>query len=140
MQAKAKYRLFFALSLLWLAFMLSQSALPATVSHQESIGILSGLRSLFPWLSHTLLRKLGHVTEYALFGLLLGLCLHYRGRFSLLRGLAFSLAAALLDETLQLFIPGRSGEIRDLWIDLGGAAVSLLLLFLLCRRKAAPKA
>lgn len=43
-------------------------------------------------------------------------------------GLCAMLAA--LDELHQTFVPGRSGEVRDVLVDLGGAAIALTLLAL----------
>lgn len=40
-------------------------------------------------------------------------------------------AAAALDEYHQTFVPGRSGEVRDVLVDLGGALAALVLAALL---------
>ncbi len=128
--SKNKYRLFLILSCLWALLIFAQSAMPAELSREESQGLLAWLQSLFPWLSHTLLRKLAHMAEYGVLGLFFGLCFHYRGNFKFYAPLGLSLCTAFLDETLQLFIPGRSGEIHDLWVDLSGACLGLLLCLL----------
>ncbi len=57
--------------------------------------------------------------------------------------LATSCAVCLLyaasDEIHQLFVPGRSGEVRDVMIDFSGAvlgiALSMLVFLLICRIK-----
>ena len=46
--------------------------------------------------------------------------------------------AALCDETIQLFVPGRSGQITDVWLDTVGyltGALLTLLIFFLCRKR-----
>ena len=46
--------------------------------------------------------------------------------------------AALCDETIQLFVPGRSGQITDVWLDTAGyltGALLTLLIFSLCRKR-----
>ena len=46
--------------------------------------------------------------------------------------------AALCDETIQLFVPGRSGQIADVWLDTAGyltGALLTLLIFRLCRKR-----
>ena len=51
-----------------------------------------------------------------------------------------SVLAALTDETIQLFVPERCGQIKDVWIDLGGFTVGVLVCLLirfLDRRKTA---
>ncbi len=36
------------------------------------------------------------------------------------------LLTALTDETIQLFVPGRSGQVTDVWIDFSGVLTGLL--------------
>ncbi len=46
--------------------------------------------------------------------------------------------AALCDETIQLFVPGRSGQIADVWLDTAGyltGTLLTLLIFRLCRKR-----
>ena len=48
------------------------------------------------------------------------------------------LFTALCDETIQLFVPGRSGQIADVWLDTAGyltGALLTLLIFSLCRKR-----
>lgn len=87
---------------------------------------------------HGVLRKLAHGTEYLVLGVELCLLLIPEKPWT---ALALSgVLAALIDETIQLFIPERCGQIKDVWIDLGGFAVGVLLCLLirlLWRRKTA---
>lgn len=75
-----------------------------------------------------LLGRFLHAGEYAVLAALMARALVWRSklRFSLLAA-ALGLAAlyALSDETHQLFVPGRSFELRDLALDITGAAVGL---------------
>ena len=79
-------------------------------------------------------RKAAHMFLYFVLILLLWLALTplLRGR-KRQAGLAAALCAALagLDEVHQTFIPGRSGQPRDVAIDLAGAAVALILVAVL---------
>ena len=46
--------------------------------------------------------------------------------------------AARCDETIQPFVPGRSGQITDGWLDTAGyltGALLTLLIFFLCRKR-----
>lgn len=46
--------------------------------------------------------------------------------------------AALCDETILLFVHGRSGQIADVWLDTAGyltGALLTLLIFHLCRKR-----
>ena len=38
-----------------------------------------------------------------------------------------SLLTALTDETIQLFVPGRSGQVTDVWIDFSGVLTGLVV-------------
>lgn len=114
-----------ALCALWLAVIFGHSLMPASVSHNESVGILDRLIGLFPFLTLRLLRKLAHFTEFFVLGFLLAQCLRIRISRPLLAGLL----CALIDETVQLFVTGRSGQVRDVWIDFAGVAAAAALVF-----------
>ena len=89
---------------------------------------------------HGVLRKLAHGTEYLVLGVELCLLLIPEKPWT---ALALSgVLAALIDETIQLFIPERCGQIKDVWIDLGGFAVGVLLCLMIrrCRKTKAPSA
>ena len=109
----------------------------ATQSDQQSTSLLSWLT---PWLSavgiqpegfHAILRKLAHFSEYGLLGVLwtmeLWLGPHRGKRRGTMERLSFCMLTAFLDETIQLFVPGRSGEIRDVWIDTAGAWTGIVM-------------
>lgn len=106
-------------------------------SAQQSGSILA---LLTPWLNalgiqpegfHTILRKLAHFSEYGLLGVLwtseLWLGPHKERRRGTVERLGFCMLTAFLDETIQLFVPGRSGEIRDVWIDTAGALTGIVV-------------
>ena len=81
-------------------------------------------------LTEHFIRKLAHFTEFAVLGALAGLL--FGGRCQhLWIGLLFAamtgVATALCDETIQLFVPGRTGQIPDVWIDVAGTAVGAVL-------------
>ena len=128
-------RVFWVLTALWLLFVWGHSLLPASVSKEESGHWLALLQNWLPWLTDYLIRKAAHFTEYAVLGTLLF------GAADTRRGLwfppCFGLLAALLDETLQLFAAGRSGQVSDVWLDLAGflAGWILIALISLIRKK-----
>ena len=81
-----------------------------------------------------LVRKCAHMSEYALLSLaalywLSSFPLPYRRRF--VAAAAISAAYAASDEFHQRFVPGRSGEVRDVLIDAAGAVLGLLMFSLL---------
>ena len=122
-----------------IVFIFSNSLQIADVSEGASgrvLGILQGiLRHLgLPGaadrLTMHIVRKLAHFCEYLLEGFLLMLCLRVYTRhffkhvsWPILGGLL----TALTDETIQLFVPGRSGQVTDIWIDFSGVMTGLLV-------------
>ena len=78
------------------------------------------------------LRKLAHVTEYALLGALLA---RATGRSGLALGLGVLYAAS--DELHQTFVPGRQGRPLDVAIDTVGLLVGISLWQSLSRRRLA---
>lgn len=99
---------------------------------------LAGVVGLGPFSLHTV-RKLAHFTEFALMGFWFMLCLrvytcHFIKHVSW--PLFCGLLVAVLDETVQLYVPGRSSSVRDVLIDFGGVLCGLflaLLILMFCR-------
>jgi VanZ family protein len=90
---------------------------------------------------HDFLRKLGHVCEYFVFGLLLFRAFRAPGhswqwRWALLAILAAALYASS-DEIHQIFVPSRGASIWDALLDSGGASVAQLATWIANRRKRA---
>ena len=117
----------FLLTGLTLCFIWGNSLLPASESSAlslwvtERLSFLSG--SIVSGSGNHLVRKITHGTEFLILGLELGFLLDRPWYYSLLLGLA----AAFVDETIQLFSPGRAGMIADMWIDLGGSFVGTVI-------------
>ena len=81
-------------------------------------------------------RKLAHMTEYGILCLLACAFVHgYSGNWKVCGISAVAVAAlyAATDEIHQLFIPGRSGQFKDVCIDTAGTAIGLLLLAILLK-------
>ena len=120
-------------------FIFSNSMAVAQVSSASSGRVLTLLQGALRRLGHPALaqrltmhfvRKLAHFCEYLLEGFLLMLCLRVYTRhffkhvsWPMLGGLL----TALTDETIQLFVPGRSGQVTDIWIDFSGVMTGLLV-------------
>ena len=114
-------------------------------SHTGSF-LLGPLRRLFPHASdqaleliHFLIRKAGHLTEYAILAWLAARAFRTSSREFLRRRwfwAAFILVAvyALSDEFHQSFIPSRGASIRDSLIDSIGGLLALLWLAWRTRR------
>ena len=112
---------------LCVGFIFYNSSLPAIESSNISEGLTYKIYEFLNLnidfeLFHVFVRKLAHFTEY--FGL--GLFAYYAFDFKL----AFILCClvACCDETLQLFVEGRSGQVSDVLLDSIGSSCSIVLL------------
>ena len=121
--------------LLWITFIFCRSLQPADISSSESSRVLALLQRLVPFgLTEHFIRKLAHFTEFGVLGVLAGTLFYGRCQH-LWTGLLFAImtgmSTALCDETIQLFVAGRTGQISDVWIDIAGTAVgAVLMLFI----------
>lgn len=79
---------------------------------------------LLPFLPVWVIRKTAHMTLYAILAFCAA-CSQIKPSFK--KVLLFCACYACTDEFHQLFIPGRSGEIRDVCIDSLGACIGFLL-------------
>lgn len=124
----------------WMGVIFYLSHQPAASSRSLSEGVLSSLLNILPQeqgkeitLLHTLLRKSAHFIAYFILAILL--CRAFFStqmkraagisRFFFVWFICFLYAAS--DEIHQTFIPGRSGEFRDVIIDSLGSLLGLLL-------------
>ena len=86
---------------------------------------------------HFLLRKGAHFTEYCILGILTGLAIvsvdRIREKYKELEAFGYCVLVACVDETIQRFVPERAGRIADVCLDSLGAAVGVLLLFIIIR-------
>ena len=127
-----KKRIISVLIVLNLALIWGNSLMTGADSGAISGGVLAFLGRFLPVLlteaGHTFLRKAAHFSEFALLGLL------YCGRHRLVRQetplhlMGFGLAVACIDETIQIFTPGRASSLIDVWIDTSGFALGLAVI------------
>lgn len=135
--------LFTLMAITLIVFIFERSLQNATASYEESQKMLFWLQEKLNSftnreLSLRFVRKLAHYVEYTALGFLLQMCLrvytrHYVKHVSwpLLEGLLVALA----DETIQLYVAGRSSSVWDVWLDFSGVctgamgALAVLLVF-----------
>ena len=133
MSIRRKKFLFLALTAANLALIWGNSLMTGESSGSFSGAVVAFLSRFLPFFSgemgHTLLRKLAHFSEFACLGLLMGTTLRLYGK-PVFRATGLGLVAACVDETIQLFVPGRASSLIDVWIDTAGFATGLLILML----------
>lgn len=142
--------LWLTLSLVWMCVIYAFSALNSTDSASMSGSLLAKLLALIDprWnqlssarqtaimhMLHRGFRKCGHFSEYGVLGALLTASVHFIcksrplfPRAEILLPALLSLLYAFTDELHQRFVAGRSGELRDVCIDLAGACCGCLLM------------
>lgn len=139
-----KEKLLFALVVVTLCFIWGNSLMPASISGAISDWASSVLSRLLRLpldtaAGHGTVRKLAHGTEYLILGAELTVLLRrWRGR-PWSEVFLCGAGAALADETIQLFVEGRAGQIKDVWIDLGGFCTGVLICFLIHWRQSRAK-
>ena len=129
-------------------FIFSNSMAVAQVSSASSGRVLTLLQGALRRLGHPALaqrltqhvvRKLAHFCEYTLEGFLLMLCMRVYSRHPLRHitvPMLGGVLTALTDETIQLYSPGRSSQVTDVWLDSVGVLAGILaalVLMALCR-------
>ena len=116
-----------------IGFIWGNSMLPASQSQQLSDGILRVLGALLAPLGEAAsfaLRKAAHITEFACLGFLLAGFFRLAGRPSASLAALSGLAVACVDETIQIYTPGRSSSVVDVWIDFFGVLMGISLLYI----------
>lgn len=132
--------IFWTLSIFTMFFIFLMSHKDATTSNSLSVTLvnLCGFLGLDVTSSnfdiiHTLIRKLGHISEF----FFLAFCLYnalicdFTFKKSVFLAFIISFLYAISDEFHQLFIPGRCGNITDVMIDSLGMLlfISILLIY-----------
>lgn len=115
--------------------------MPASVSSEESNFILDALNAFankmgIPWqFTSFMVRKAGHFTEFFILGALLSKTLRsvfhsWPLPFDTCT-LSIGLLAAVCDEAIQHFTPGRASLISDVMIDFSGVITAVIIFFIL---------
>ena len=107
---------------------------------QELLNALATRVELGPFSLHTV-RKMAHFAEFALQGFWFMLCLRVYTRHFVRHvswPLFCGLLVAVIDETIQLYVPGRTSSTLDVLLDFSGVvsglfvALVILLFFRMC--------
>lgn len=137
LKTQKRLRLCVILLVMNIAFIWGNSVLPASASGALSAWLKDLLAAIFPSAGGQtqgdgLLRKVAHFTEFLALGVLFS-CLYGMYRKKLWEAVTLSLACgfivACVDETIQIFSPGRNPSLFDVGIDTCGATVGISLLW-----------
>ena len=126
-----------------IVFIFSNSMQIADVSSVASGRALTLMRKVFTRLgmpgiasrlTDHIVRKLAHFCEYTLEGFLLMLCMRVYTRnyiWHISVPLLGGVLTALADETIQIYSPGRSSQVTDVWLDSAGVLAGILAALVL---------
>ena len=113
-------------------FIWAHSFMSADLSSEESGFVTEIIKNIFHITGDNtegIVRKCAHFSEYAILGILIAADgILYLSRPITLISVFSGLLTAHIDETIQLFTPGRSGEILDVWIDFSGCITGLVFI------------
>ncbi len=126
-----------AIYTIWFIFSNSLEIGAVSSAHsEEARRIINGVLTKmgFEGLTSYQIRKLAHFAEFAVLGFWFMCCLrvytrHYVRHISW--PLLLGLGIANVDETIQIYVSGRSSSVMDVWIDFGGVCVGVAGAFLL---------
>ena len=126
------FRIIFTIALVWcILFIFHNSLEISSISSARSHEVMQKINAILAHLnigplSEHVVRKLAHFSEFTLEGVLPRRFVRHVS-WPILGGMA----TALLDETIQLYVPGRTSSVRDVWIDFGGVIAGLFVALLL---------
>ena len=129
MKAKVFILVLWSLSLAFILFNATQTGSQSSGFSLEVASILSNVLSRIGIrfdieIFHALIRMGGHILQYLIFGYItLWVMLIYHLKwYNIFR----TMYVMILDETIQLFTPGRAGELFDIMLDSIGVILAVL--------------
>lgn len=145
MELNKKQIIYMLFIIIWMAVVFTFSNQPADVSSKASGGITEKVVHAITKDNEkitqsqrdqieTIIRKCAHFALYLIGGMLTANFISttkVQDRCIILYAIAFTFVYAITDEVHQLFVPGRSGEIRDVIIDTLGATTGTMLFWML---------
>ena len=142
-----KRKIFLVLSILWMCVIFYMSNQPAAISSAHSGGVINMISNmpvvgtLMKYLmsiniGEFVVRKGAHMFSYCLLAILLFMSVYEKDiKKAIIIAFLGTFLYACSDEFHQLFIPGRSGEFRDVMIDSLGGIIGLILIGFIARYK-----
>ena len=136
-----KKMIYLLLSVLIMGFIFGNSMMDATDSNSESRFLTAFVQNVLNWLGfhvpiaelHHIIRKCAHFTEYALQAFFVVKALsafRVRRQTWLAYALLIGLLTAVIDENIQLYSIGRSGQVTDVLLDFSGTIAGIVIAML----------
>ena len=136
-----KKMIYLFLSILIMGFIFGNSLMDAVDSSSESGFLTAFAQHVLNWLGfhvpiaelHHIIRKCAHFTEFALESFFVVKALsafRVRRQTWLAYALLIGLLTAVIDENIQLYSIGRSGQVTDVLLDFSGTIVGVVIAIL----------
>lgn len=147
-KSNLKRVLFTMITAFCVGFIFSRSLMPGNKSGEESSKILMILNSISEFFgfgtvfTHNFVRKCAHFTEFAILALMaFNMYKSYALKIKMVALLTVCsyFLVAMVDETIQFFVPGRACQFTDVIIDFTGGTLGMIICiviyFFVNRRK-----
>ena len=127
------------LIVLCIAFIWGNSVLTKDQSHQISLAVRNFFAKIFSFdtaldteftSEEHVLRKLAHITEFLVLGLLFMLLNNKNNKINIIIIMFSGLLTATLDETIQIS-SDRGSLVSDIWIDCFGFLIGIIIGFII---------
>lgn len=132
---KNRKRLIIILIIITLTFIWGNSMIPGDLSSDMTDwlkGLLSKILPIFKGEKEAsgghILRKCMHFTEYMILGLEMTSLKYHSRKLDNHGVLLMGILAAMIDETIQLFVAGRAGMLQDVWLDTAGFVTGFVIV------------
>ena len=130
------------LLIIWMIIIFMLSNDKGVASSSKSDGIASFISNIISFIDTDtlifIIRKLAHITEYFILGiLLLNVLKDYNDIDTklIIITILFCFSYAISDEVHQLFIQNRSGKFTDVLIDTLGSSIGVIIYYLYLKKK-----
>lgn len=132
---------YFIPAFIWMIVIFIESSMTGHSSSHQSNVIVQFVYSIlsiplkYQDLISFIIRKCAHISEYTILTLLLFYGLYKNDYPYLYLSFFISFIYACSDETHQLFVSGRAGQIQDVFIDTIGIIIASIIIYLLKKYK-----
>lgn len=121
--------------MIWILVIFTNSLFPADVSSAQSgfvVNLFKVFFSLFNYEPDTVvltsfIRMFAHFVEFAILGLFIKVDQHHKP-YPIYLTVIIGIGIAIIDEIIQIFVPGRAFEVKDILIDSFGVVTGILFV------------
>ena len=134
--------IYLVILILWISFIFGNSLMNGNASGSFSGSITEVIHNILQNIHinikietlHTIIRKGAHFSEYFILGIIMILNVYQylkEPKYFIPFSIGLCLLTSIIDETIQTFVDGRSGNFLDVGIDSSGFLISILIMSLI---------